>query len=138
MSFLARSLVFKRGAHTLREFIPPNIGLAARKLETQAPPPKAETSAAAVEADEATEQSHTSASTMSSADFDKLVSLYRNLPKGPKPVVQETSLVGKYKAKYIETGSFTPVVHMILFLLVGGYTIHYFQHIKYHKQAEHH
>ncbi|KAJ2445492.1 hypothetical protein GGF42_005982, partial [Coemansia sp. RSA 2424] len=53
-----------RNYSSLREIIPPNIGFAARAGETAAEPISA------------------AAATLSAQDVSKVVSLYRNLPKG--------------------------------------------------------
>ncbi|KAJ1833266.1 ATP synthase f chain, mitochondrial precursor [Coemansia sp. RSA 2711] len=116
---LKRAAGFRNYA-SLREIIPPNIGFAARAGESVA---------------EATP------STLSAQQVEKVVSLYRNLPKGQA----EAKAAGRgpfsrYYARYIEgkNASAAPIGHFIAVMLVGGYSIHYVMHLKHHKHAEHH
>ncbi|PVU97771.1 hypothetical protein BB559_001932 [Furculomyces boomerangus] len=127
MNVLTRSIVARRGIHTFREFIPPNIGLTASKIES-APP------AAAVDV---TAESDV-VGQLSSQDFDKLVTFYKRFPKGPAEVKVSKSPFKMYKERYFDSGTFKPVIHLIGALLVGGYSIHYFMHIRYHKHQENH
>ncbi|OMJ23014.1 Nuclear cap-binding protein subunit 1 [Smittium culicis] len=117
MNMLSRSIIFKRGAHSLRDLIPPNIGLAARKIENAPASVVAEADASATASEGASE--------LTSKDFDRLVTFYKRIPKGPGPVTNPNS----YRAKYLDSGSFTPVIQIIAAFLVGGYTIHHFMHI---------
>ncbi|OLY78545.1 ATP synthase subunit f, mitochondrial [Smittium mucronatum] len=123
----ARSIVFKRGMHSMKDLIPPNIGLAARKIES------APVASAAAEATGTLEAGEV-AGELTSKDFDRMVTFYKRIPKGPAP----PAATNTYKAKYVDSGSIVPLFQLIGAFLVGGYTIHYFMHIKYHKQAEHH
>ncbi|KAJ2911147.1 ATP synthase f chain, mitochondrial precursor [Coemansia aciculifera] len=112
-----------RNYSSLREIIPPNIGFAARAGETAAEP----TSAAVT--------------TLSAQDVSKVVSLYRNLPKGnvEAQVVRGGPLTRYYNRYFTgDTMSAAPILHVIVAMLVGGYTIHYLKHLKYHKHAENH
>ncbi|KAJ2342437.1 ATP synthase f chain, mitochondrial precursor [Coemansia erecta] len=110
-----------RNYSSLREIIPPNIGFAARAGES--------TAAEAVP------------NALSAQQVEKVVSLYRNLPKGE--VGAQTAGRGplsSYYARYIEgkNASAKPILHLIGVMLVGGYSIHYFMHLKHHKHAENH
>ncbi|KAJ2711842.1 ATP synthase f chain, mitochondrial precursor [Coemansia spiralis] len=110
----------RRNYASLREIIPPNIGHAARAGETV---------------------TESAAGTLSAQQVDKVVSLYRNLPKGPAPAkVARGGPLARYYARYIEgdNASPKPILHVVGVLLVGGYAIHYFQHLKHHTHAEHH
>ncbi|KAJ1953700.1 ATP synthase f chain, mitochondrial precursor [Linderina pennispora] len=111
-----------RNYSSLREIIPPNIGFAARAGESAAP--EAASGVAA-----------------SAEDISKVVSLYRGLPKGElaAPAARGGPLA-RYHARYIggDKPSGAPIVHVIGALLVSGYSIHYFMHLKHHKHAEHH
>ncbi|KAJ2079913.1 ATP synthase f chain, mitochondrial precursor [Coemansia sp. RSA 988] len=112
--------VSRRNYSSLREIIPPNIGFAARAGESAA-------------------ESTTGA--LSAPQVEKVVSLYRNLPKGPAgPKTTGGGPLARYYARYIEgdNASAAPVGHIIGALLVGGYSIHYFMHLKHHKHAENH
>ncbi|KAJ2159243.1 ATP synthase f chain, mitochondrial precursor [Coemansia sp. RSA 552] len=116
----ARAAAARRNYSSLRSIIPPNIGFAARAGET-----------AAAE----------STSTLSSEQVSKVVSLYRNLPKGEAPAAAAArGIVGRYYARYIggKNASPAPIVHVVGILLVGGYSMHYFMHLKHHKHAENH
>ncbi|KAJ2490721.1 ATP synthase f chain, mitochondrial precursor [Coemansia sp. RSA 2050] len=110
-----------RNYSSLREIIPPNIAFAARAGETAAEP--------------------TAATTLSAQDVSKVVSLYRNLPKGNADAkVVRNGPLSRYYNRYFtgDTMSAAPILHVIVGLLVGGYTIHYLKHLKYHKHAENH
>ncbi|KAI9503171.1 ATP synthase f chain, mitochondrial precursor [Coemansia spiralis] len=118
-SILKRTAVL-RNYSSLREIIPPNIGHAARSGDVAA---------------------ESTASALSSQDVSKVVSFYRNLPKGE--VEAKTAGGGpfnRYYSRYIEgeNASPAPILHVIGALLVGGYSIHYFMHLKHHKHAENH
>ncbi|KAJ2008249.1 ATP synthase f chain, mitochondrial precursor [Coemansia thaxteri] len=113
-----------RNYSSLREIIPPNIGFAARAGESVAEP----TAAAA-------------ASTLSAQNVSKVVSLYRNLPKGnAEAKVARGGPVSRYYHRYFvgDNASAAPILHVIGALLVGGYSIHYVMHLKHHKHAENH
>ncbi|KAJ2329573.1 ATP synthase f chain, mitochondrial precursor [Coemansia sp. RSA 2681] len=112
-----------RNYSSLREIIPPNIGFAARAGETAAEPISA------------------AAATLSAQDVSKVVSLYRNLPKGnvEAKVVRGGPLTRYYNRYFTgDTMSAAPILHVIVAMLVGGYSIHYLKHLKYHKHAENH
>ena len=70
--------------------------------------------------------------------FAKLVDFYQKIPKGPRVDPVPTSLAGKYKAKYFETGSPAPILHVILALGLVGYTIDYNLHLSeyFHRRKE--
>ncbi|KAJ2788226.1 ATP synthase f chain, mitochondrial precursor [Coemansia interrupta] len=121
---LGRSLLKRttavRNYSSLREIIPPNIGFAARAGESVA---------------------ESSASTLSAQEVSKVVSLYRNLPKGQAEAkVARGGPLSRYYSRYIEgdNASGAPIVHVIGALLVGGYSIHYYMHLQHHKHAENH
>ncbi|KAJ1882072.1 ATP synthase f chain, mitochondrial precursor [Coemansia sp. RSA 1722] len=123
-AILGRSILKRTAAvrnySSLREIIPPNIGFAARAGET------------------ATESS---ASTLSAQDVSKVVSLYRNLPKGQAEAkVARGGPLSRYYSRYFEgeNASGAPIIHVIGALLVGGYSAHYYMHLKHHKHAENH
>ncbi|KAJ1786982.1 ATP synthase f chain, mitochondrial precursor [Coemansia sp. RSA 2399] len=109
-----------RNYSSLREIIPPNIGHAARSGEVV---------------------SESAAGTLSAQEANKVVSFYRNLPKGQ---VEAKAAGGgplrRYSARYIEgdNASPLPILHAIGALLVGGYSVHYVMHLKHHKRAENH
>ncbi|KAJ1823367.1 ATP synthase f chain, mitochondrial precursor [Coemansia sp. RSA 2671] len=110
-----------RNYSSLREIIPPNIAFAARAGESAVEP--------------------AAATTLSAQDVSKVVSLYRNLPKGnaDAKVVRNGPLARYYNHYFTgDTMSAAPILHVIVGLLVGGYTIHYLKHLKYHKHAENH
>ncbi|KAJ1904715.1 ATP synthase f chain, mitochondrial precursor [Coemansia sp. RSA 455] len=112
-----------RNYSSLREIIPPNIGFAARAGETAAEPVAA------------------AATTLSAQDVSKVVSMYRNLPKGnlEAKVVRGGPLTRYYNRYFTgDTMSAAPILHVIVAMLVGGYSIHYLKHLKYHTHAENH
>ncbi|KAJ1722113.1 ATP synthase f chain, mitochondrial precursor [Coemansia erecta] len=121
---LGRSLLKRttavRNYSSLREIIPPNIGFAARAGESVA---------------------ESSVSTLSAQEVSKVVSLYRNLPKGQAEAkVARGGPLSRYYSRYIEgkNASGAPIIHVIGALLVGGYSIHYYMHLQHHKHAENH
>ncbi|KAI8321790.1 hypothetical protein GQ54DRAFT_261195 [Martensiomyces pterosporus] len=123
-AILGRSLLKRTAAlrnySSLREIIPPNIGFAARAGES------------AVEA---------TGTAASAKDVGKVVSFYRGLPKGnAEAKAVRGGPLSRYYARYFsgENASGAPIIHVIGVLLVGGYSIHYFMHLKHHKSAEHH
>ncbi|KAJ1901905.1 ATP synthase f chain, mitochondrial precursor [Kickxella alabastrina] len=111
-----------RNYSSLREIIPPNIGFAAR-------------------AGESVSSEVSSAVTLSAQDVSKVVSLYRNLPKGDAQAkVARGGPLSRYYARYIggDNASGAPIIHVIGALIVGGYSIHYYMHLQHHKHAENH
>ncbi|KAJ1726217.1 ATP synthase f chain, mitochondrial precursor [Coemansia biformis] len=119
-TILGRAAAARRTYASLREIIPPNIGHAARAGEAVA---------------------DSTVNVLSAEQVGKVVSLYRNLPKGQaEPKVARGGPLARYYARYFEgdNASPKPIVHLVGALLVGGYTIHYFMHLKHHKHAEHH
>lgn len=118
-----------RNYSSVRDIIPPNIGFAARAGESSGVAATTEASSSEV------------AKTLSSEQINKVVSLYRNLPKGNAEVqVAPKGPIGRYYARYFagENASAAPIAHVIIAMLVGGYSIHYFMHLKHHKHAENH
>ncbi|KAJ2519975.1 ATP synthase f chain, mitochondrial precursor [Coemansia sp. RSA 1939] len=109
-----------RNYSSLREIIPPNIGHAARSGEAV---------------------SESAVSALTAQEVGKVVSFYRNLPKGE--LVEKAAGGGplsRYYSRYLagDKPSAAPILHVILALLIGGYSAHYVMHLKHHKHAENH
>ncbi|CAK7902131.1 ATP synthase subunit f, mitochondrial [[Candida] anglica] len=66
----------------------------------------------------------------------EVVSFYKKLPTGPAPA-PKASLTpwGKYKAAYFDgdNASGKPLVHLVLAVVILGYTWEYQSHLKHHK-----
>ncbi|KAJ1858144.1 ATP synthase f chain, mitochondrial precursor [Coemansia sp. RSA 1822] len=110
-----------RNYSSLREIIPPNIGFAARAGESAAP--------------------DAAPSILTAQQVEKVVSLYRNLPKGQaEPQAVGRGPFSRYYARYIQgkNASGAPILHFIGIMLVGGYSLHYCMHLKDHKHVENH
>ncbi|CEP20838.1 hypothetical protein BN1211_0801 [Cyberlindnera jadinii] len=69
-----------------------------------------------------------------------VVEFYKTLPQGPAPAVKPTGLIGRYKAKFFDGDNATgkPLVHLAAFVLVFGYSLEYYFHLRHHKDGEHH
>ncbi|CDR37340.1 CYFA0S01e09780g1_1 [Cyberlindnera fabianii] len=70
-----------------------------------------------------------------------VVEFYKALPQGPAPQVKPTGLIGRYKEKYFNGDNATgkPLLHLSAFVLIFGYSLEYYFHLRHHKDgAEHH
>ncbi|KAH8915385.1 ATP synthase subunit F [Atractiella rhizophila] len=71
------------------------------------------------------------------ARMTNVVSFYSRLPKGPAPKVTSANPITRYRQRYFEGGSAAPVVHILFWVAVMGYTFHYNMHLKHHKNNAH-
>ncbi|OLL23062.1 ATP synthase subunit f, mitochondrial [Neolecta irregularis DAH-3] len=74
------------------------------------------------------------------ARMARIVDFYSKLPRGPKQDVQSLGLIGRYKQKYFDgdNASGVPLLHLIGSLLVIGYSMQYYFHLRHHKNHQHH
>ncbi|SCU93373.1 LAMI_0E14136g1_1 [Lachancea mirantina] len=70
----------------------------------------------------------------------QVVQFYKALPQGPAPAYKPSGLVGRYKAKYFDgdNASGKPLLHLAGFILVLGYSMEYYFHLRHHKGGEEH
>ncbi|KAI1499401.1 mitochondrial F1-F0 ATP synthase subunit F of fungi-domain-containing protein [Biscogniauxia marginata] len=68
----------------------------------------------------------------------RVVSFYEKLPRGPAPEIKATGLLGRYQAKYFgKNPSAAPIAHVIGLILVIGYPMTYYFHLRHHKNNAH-
>ncbi|KAJ5987813.1 hypothetical protein N7481_003023 [Penicillium waksmanii] len=71
------------------------------------------------------------------ARMERVVNFYAGLPRGPAPQVKATGLIGRYKARYFDQNSGVPIVHAIAGILILGYSMEYYFHLRHHKNHPH-
>ncbi|CED83713.1 ATPeFF, ATP17 [Phaffia rhodozyma] len=69
------------------------------------------------------------------ASMDRVIEFYTKLPKGRAPNAQQYTGLSKFVNGKNATGK--PIVALVGGLFVLGYTIQYFNHLRYHKNAQH-
>jgi F-type H+-transporting ATPase subunit f len=62
-----------------------------------------------------------------------VVKFYKGLPQGQAAPVKASGPFERYREKYFTTGSGRPLVHAIGFLLVFGYSLDYYFHLRHHE-----
>ncbi|KAI4595589.1 ATP synthase f chain, mitochondrial precursor [Pestalotiopsis sp. 9143b] len=69
----------------------------------------------------------------------RVVNFYEKLPRGSAPKVEPKGLFGRYQAKHFggDNASGKPIVHAIGLILVIGYPITYYFHLRHHKNNAH-
>ncbi|KAI2614308.1 mitochondrial F1F0 ATP synthase subunit F Atp17 [Hypoxylon fragiforme] len=68
----------------------------------------------------------------------RVVNFYEKLPRGPAPKIQATGLLGRYQAKHFgDNATAKPIIHAIGLLLVIGYPMTYYFHLRHHKNNAH-
>ncbi|KXJ95243.1 mitochondrial F1-F0 ATP synthase subunit F of fungi-domain-containing protein [Microdochium bolleyi] len=68
----------------------------------------------------------------------RVVNFYEKLPRGPAPEVKPTGLFGRYQAKHFgKNPTGTPIIHAIGLILVIGYPMTYYFHLRHHKNNAH-
>ncbi|KAF2970212.1 hypothetical protein GQX73_g3347 [Xylaria multiplex] len=61
----------------------------------------------------------------------RVVSFYEKLPRGPAPEIKPTGLFGRYQAKHFgKNPTATPIIHAIALILVVGYPMTYYFHLR--------
>ncbi|KAI2472436.1 mitochondrial F1F0 ATP synthase subunit F Atp17 [Annulohypoxylon bovei var. microspora] len=68
----------------------------------------------------------------------RVVSFYEKLPRGPAPEIKGTGLLGRYQAKHFgKNATAKPIIHAIGLILVTGYPMAYYFHLRHHKNHPH-
>ncbi|KAI1365671.1 mitochondrial F1-F0 ATP synthase subunit F of fungi-domain-containing protein [Xylaria arbuscula] len=68
----------------------------------------------------------------------RVVSFYEKLPRGPAPEIKASGLFGRYQAKHFgKNPTAKPIVHAIALILVIGYPMTYYFHLRHHKNNAH-
>ncbi|KAI1078212.1 mitochondrial F1-F0 ATP synthase subunit F of fungi-domain-containing protein [Whalleya microplaca] len=68
----------------------------------------------------------------------RVVNFYEKLPRGPAPEIKATGILGRYQAKHFgKNASGKPIIHAIGLLLVMGYPLTYYFHLRHHKNNAH-
>lgn len=72
------------------------------------------------------------------ARMDRVVNFYARLPRGSAPEVKPTGLIGRYQARYFgKNPSAAPLAHAIGGILLLGYSMEYYFHLRHHKNHPH-
>ncbi|RAL10625.1 F1F0 ATP synthase subunit f [Aspergillus homomorphus CBS 101889] len=73
------------------------------------------------------------------ARMDRVVNFYARLPRGAAPEVKATGLIGRYQARYFtgKNQSATPFIHAIAGILLLGYSMDYYFHLRHIKNHPH-
>ncbi|THC99523.1 hypothetical protein EYZ11_000983 [Aspergillus tanneri] len=72
------------------------------------------------------------------ARMDRVVNFYAKLPRGNAPEVKPTGLIGRYQARYFgKNPSAAPLAHAIGGILILGYSMEYYFHLRHHKNHPH-
>lgn len=65
--------------------------------------------------------------------MSNVVKFYKALPQGTTTPARATSPMGKYAQKYFYTNSSRPLLHLIAFMFLLGYSTDYYFHLRHHK-----
>ncbi|CAI7569307.1 unnamed protein product [Penicillium palitans] len=73
------------------------------------------------------------------ARMERVVTFYAGLPRGPAAAVKPTGLIGRYQARYFngKNASGVPLIHAIGGILILGYSMEYYFHLRHHKNHPH-
>ncbi|GFF42881.1 putative mitochondrial F1F0 ATP synthase subunit F [Aspergillus lentulus] len=72
------------------------------------------------------------------ARMERVVNFYARLPRGSAPDVKPTGLIGRYQARYFgKNPSAAPLAHAIGGILLIGYSMEYYFHLRHHKNHPH-
>ncbi|KAJ5521667.1 hypothetical protein N7527_005782 [Penicillium freii] len=73
------------------------------------------------------------------ARMERVVTFYAGLPRGPAAAVKPTGLIGRYQARYFngKNASGVPFIHAIAGILILGYSMEYYFHLRHHKNHPH-
>ncbi|KAJ5449294.1 hypothetical protein N7445_004115 [Penicillium cf. griseofulvum] len=73
------------------------------------------------------------------ARMERVVTFYAGLPRGPAAAVKPTGLIGRYQARYFngKNASGVPFIHAIGGILILGYSMEYYFHLRHHKNHPH-
>ncbi|RYP74876.1 hypothetical protein DL771_002797 [Monosporascus sp. 5C6A] len=68
----------------------------------------------------------------------RVVGFYEKLPRGPAPEMHPGGLFGGYQAKHFgKNATNKPIFHWIGFLVLVGYPMTYYFHLRHHKNNAH-
>ncbi|KAK9472291.1 mitochondrial F1-F0 ATP synthase subunit F of fungi-domain-containing protein [Dipodascopsis tothii] len=78
-------------------------------------------------------------STPNAKRLTNVVGFYKALPRGAASPIKPKGPIGWYKAKYFdgEKASGAPLLHAVLSILLLGYSLEYYTHLRHHKGGEH-
>ncbi|CAG8383415.1 unnamed protein product [Penicillium salamii] len=73
------------------------------------------------------------------ARMERVVNFYAGLPRGPAAPAKASGLIGRYRARYFsgKNASGAPFVHAIAGILILGYSMEYYFHLRHHKNHPH-
>ncbi|KAL1955290.1 hypothetical protein VTO42DRAFT_8822 [Malbranchea cinnamomea] len=72
------------------------------------------------------------------ARMERVGDFYARLPRGPAPEVKPTGLFQRYQARYFgKNPSKMPLVHIIVGVMLFGYSVEYYTHLRHHKNNAH-
>ncbi|OJD27892.1 hypothetical protein ACJ73_00709 [Blastomyces percursus] len=72
------------------------------------------------------------------ARMERIVGFYEKLPRGAAPEIKPTGLLGRYQARYFgKNPSAMPIIHAIGGLMLLGYSMDYYFHLRHHKNNAH-
>ncbi|KAJ5214877.1 ATP synthase f chain mitochondrial precursor [Penicillium chermesinum] len=71
------------------------------------------------------------------ARMERVVNFYAGLPRGPAPQAKPTGILGRYQARFFNKGSAAPLAHAIGGILILGYSMEYYFHLRHHKNHPH-
>ncbi|KAL1962914.1 hypothetical protein VTN77DRAFT_9092 [Rasamsonia byssochlamydoides] len=70
--------------------------------------------------------------------MERVVKFYAKLPRGPAPEPKPTGLLERYQARYFgKNPSPMPFVHVIGGIILLGYSMEYYFHLRHHKNHPH-
>ncbi|QLG72080.1 hypothetical protein HG535_0C04340 [Zygotorulaspora mrakii] len=69
-----------------------------------------------------------------------VVQFYKSLPQGPAAQIKPSGVIGRYKAKYFDgnNASGKPLWHLAVSILLMGYSLEYYFHLRHHKDGAAH
>ncbi|KAL1986336.1 hypothetical protein VTN96DRAFT_6568 [Rasamsonia emersonii] len=72
------------------------------------------------------------------ARMNRVVNFYARLPRGAAPEPKPTGLLERYQARYFgKNPSAMPLLHVIGTLVLLGYSMEYYFHLRHHKHNAH-
>ncbi|KAJ6122319.1 hypothetical protein N7512_004784 [Penicillium capsulatum] len=71
------------------------------------------------------------------ARMERVVNFYAGLPRGAAPQTKATGLLGRYQARYFSGKNASAIVHAIAGILILGYSMEYYFHLRHHKNHPH-
>ncbi|KAI4108178.1 MAG: hypothetical protein L6R37_001218 [Teloschistes peruensis] len=72
------------------------------------------------------------------ARVTRIAGFYEKLPRGRRPDEKPRGLFERYQARYFgKNPSAAPIAHIIGFIMILGYSEHYYFHFRHHKNNAH-